>query len=202
MKTPLQFVVINGDIVHRTATHLLQEAKNYFDQLPFPYYVTRGNHDAVSDLVWESVWGYTPNYIIARKDSSLLLLDTSNQAGEILCGDAVLVENMLGSADETLPVFVFMHIPYFRNTTVQECPEISKVLAGSNKVRAVFHGHDHSKDLAIRLGKQAILFDGHFGSSWGTPYRGYRIVEQKSSTEFSTYQFDLINQLRISESDF
>ncbi|MDR6809776.1 hypothetical protein J2Y45_006843 [Dyadobacter sp. BE34] len=200
--SPLHFTVINGDIVHRTATNLLDEAKAYLDKLPCPYFVTRGNHDRVSDQVWESVWGYPPNQIISRKNFTLLLVDTSNQAGDTLCGNPIWIEKMMQSVGKSDPTFLFMHIPYFRVNTTQECPEIPKVISRYSNIRAIFHGHDHSKDTGIMVGQQAILFDGHFGSSWGTPYRGYRIVQQVSDSSFSTYQYNFSNQTRINDLTF
>lgn len=198
----LDFVVINGDIVHRTATELLPEAKRYFDQLPFPYFVTRGNHDSVTDKEWQATWGYPPNHVVFQNNATLLLIDTSDETGGVLCGDQTWAESMIQDFDERLPAFAFMHIPYLRLTPAQECSEMANVIARYKKIRAIFHGHDHSKDAGILLGQQAILFDGHFGSSWGTPYRGYRVVEQIAASKFLTYQYDYNNRLRINELNF
>src|SRR5688572_25010112 len=47
-QSPLDFCVINGDIIH-DGKDFLVPAKKYLDNLPVKYYVTKGNHDMVSD---------------------------------------------------------------------------------------------------------------------------------------------------------
>lgn len=44
----LQFVVMNGNLLHEGSTGLLLKTNMYLGQLPVSYYVTRGNHDRVS----------------------------------------------------------------------------------------------------------------------------------------------------------
>lgn len=198
--TPLQFVVINGDLVHENSAALLSKAKVYLDQLPVPYYVTRGNHDRVPIATWQSIWGYATNHVVERPDSTLVLLDTSNEAGDYLCGNSQWLDSALSITRPDKPVFLFMHIPYIRNTTGTDvCGDILTVLNRYPRVRAVFHGHDHTKDFGIILNQTALLFDAHFGSSWGTPYRGFRLVEQSTADRYFTYQYDFINQKRLNE---
>jgi hypothetical protein len=43
------------------------------------------------------------------------------------------------------------------------------------------------------------LFDSHFGGNWGTPYRGYRIVEVLGNKQIRTYimnPLEKINETR------
>ncbi|WP_082111525.1 metallophosphoesterase family protein [Spirosoma radiotolerans] len=196
-KAPLQFVVINGDLIHEGNDGLLPRAKAYLDTLPVPYYVTRGNHDRVSVDVWQQLWGYGTNHVVERDNATLILLDTSNEAGDTLCGDDVWLRQTLKTVRTTVPVFLFMHIPFIHNLLGTDvCSAIVAVLADFPAVRAVFHGHDHTKDQSIIYQGAALLFDAHFGSSWGTPYSGYRIVES-ADQKLSTYQFDFVNQKQI-----
>ncbi len=195
--SPLQFIVINGDLVHEGNNGLLPKAKAYLDTLPVPYYVTRGNHDRVSVDTWQQLWGYGTNHVVERDDATLILLDTSNEAGDTLRGDDVWLRQALKTVRSTVPVFLFMHIPFIHNIQGTDiCGNIVSVLADFPNVRAVFHGHDHTKDQGIFYQKSALLFDAHFGSSWGTAYRGYRIVEQAGQA-LSTYQYDFINKKKI-----
>ncbi|MFD2932920.1 metallophosphoesterase family protein [Spirosoma flavum] len=195
--SPLQFIVINGDLVHEGNNNLLPRAKAYLDTLPVPYYVTRGNHDRVSVSDWQQLWGYDTNHVVERDNATLILLDTSNEAGDTLCGDDVWLRQTLKTVRSTVPVFLFMHIPFIHNIQGTDiCGNIVSVLTDFPAVRAVFHGHDHTKDQSIFYQRSALLFDAHFGSSWGTAYRGYRIVEQAGQT-LSTYQYDFINQKQI-----
>jgi len=196
-QNPLQFVVINGDLIHQGNDGLLPKAKAYLDTLPVPYYVTRGNHDRVSVAVWQQLWGYGTNHVVERDNATLVLLDTSNEAGDTLCGDDIWLRQALKTARTDVPVFLFMHIPFIHNLAGTDvCNALVAVLADFPSVRAVFHGHDHTKDQSIVYQGAALLFDAHFGSSWGTPYRGYRIVES-AGKQLSTYQYDFVNQKQI-----
>lgn len=47
----VDFVVFNGDLIHDDPA-LMPQVKLYFDTLKSPYYVTRGNHDRVSNQEW------------------------------------------------------------------------------------------------------------------------------------------------------
>lgn len=200
--TPLQFVVINGDLVHEGNSGLLPKAKAYLDQLPIPYYVTRGNHDRVSIDTWQQVWGYGTNHVVEHDNVTLILLDTSNEAGDTLCGDDVWLRQTMKSVRSSVPAFLFMHIPFIHNAQGTDiCTGILGVLTDYPVIRAVFHGHDHTKDLGIMYGKTAVLFDAHFGSSWGTAYRGFRLVEQ-SGQAFTTHQYDFTDKQTINSLSF
>lgn len=200
--SPLQFVVINGDLVHEGNNGMLPKAKAYLDQLPMPYYVTRGNHDRVSVDTWQQLWGYGTNHVVERADATLILLDTSNEAGDTLCGDDAWLRTTMATVRPSVPAFLFMHIPFIHNTQGTDlCGGILNVLNDFPIIRAVFHGHDHTKDLGLMFAKTALLFDAHFGSSWGTPYRGYRMVEQ-SEQAMHTYQYDFTNQKQINSLTF
>lgn len=199
---PLQFVVINGDLVHEGNSGLLPKAKAYLDQLPVPYYVTRGNHDRVSVDTWQQLWGYGTNHVVERDNATLILLDTSDEAGDTLCGDDVWLRQTMKSVRSSVPAFLFMHIPFVHNAQGTDvCTGILGVLTDFPIIRAVFHGHDHTKDLSIMYGKTALLFDAHFGSSWGTAYRGFRLVEQSGQT-LTTHQYDFTNKQTINSLSF
>jgi hypothetical protein len=81
------------------------------------------------------------------------------------------------------------------------CPEIRSILEGAPNLVAVFHGHDHDQDNVIFLNRRPYFFDAHLGGSWGTNYRGYRIVEVRGDGSVITYQCDpeafLVNSTRI-----
>jgi predicted phosphodiesterase len=82
-ETPLDFCVINGDIIH-DKKDFLPLAKQKIDGLDPVYYVTRGNHDMVSADYWNEVWGMPLNHTVIAKDHAIILADTSNEAGKYL----------------------------------------------------------------------------------------------------------------------
>jgi hypothetical protein len=65
---PLDFCVMNGDIVHDEKSFLAQ-AKQKIDGLKVPYFVTRGNHDKCSSEYWKQVWNMPLNHQKVVKNS-------------------------------------------------------------------------------------------------------------------------------------
>jgi 3',5'-cyclic AMP phosphodiesterase CpdA len=70
-EAPLDFCVINGDIIHNEK-HLLALAKQKLDALTPEYYVTRGNHDMVSTAYWNEVWGMPVNHSVKVKGHAIV----------------------------------------------------------------------------------------------------------------------------------
>ncbi len=85
-ESPLNFCVVNGDIIH-DEKDLLARAKTFLDKLPVKYFVTKGNHDRVSDQHWNDVWGMPVNHDVVMNDAGLLFATTSNEAGDYLSPD-------------------------------------------------------------------------------------------------------------------
>jgi hypothetical protein len=68
-----------------------------------------------------------------------------------------------------------------------DCPEFFQLLSKYKNVKAIFNGHDHDQDdIKIKNGVP-FIFDAHFGGSWGTAYRGFRIVELRKDNSLLTY---------------
>ncbi|HEX6222950.1 MAG TPA: metallophosphoesterase, partial [Chryseolinea sp.] len=85
-------------------------------------------------------------------------------------------------------VFIFIHIPQAKWTKNGiETPEFFDVLKNYKNVRAVFHGHEHDQDGVKTVNNLPFMFDSHFGGSWGTSYRGFRVVELVKQNSFLTY---------------
>ncbi len=188
-KKKLDLIFINGDLFHDDPV-FLPKVKTSFDQFPTPYYVTRGNHDRVSEETWKNTWGYTPNHDFAIGDYAFLLADTSNEKGEYLCADAAWLEQALQKHADKKWVFVFLHIPPNKKWTEHgvDCSPVQELLEKTPNVAGIFHGHDHEIDDRKLSGGKPYFFDGHFGGNWGTAYKGYRIVEIFANGNWQSYQ--------------
>lgn len=186
----LDFVILNGDLIHDDPT-LLYDFKTSLKPLLVPYYVTRGNHDKVALDVWKSTWGYPTNHSFTWAGHAFLLLDTSNEAGKYLCPDIDWVRQELKKYEDEKGIFVFMHITPARWTTHGvDCKELRELFAATPNLKAIFHGHDHDQDSVKTEGGKPYFFDAHFGGSWGTTYKGYRVVEVAEDGTWSSYQFN------------
>lgn len=183
----LDFCVINGDVIH-DATNLLVPAKNHLDKLPVKYYVTKGNHDRVSDQYWNEVWGMPVNHDVQMKKDTLLFATTSNEKGEYLSPDLDWMKAKLDASKKQNNVFIFIHIPQAKWTKNGiETPPFFELLKQYKNVRGVFHGHEHDQDGVKSLHNIPFMFDSHFGGSWGTTYKGFRVVEMVKEKSFLTY---------------
>lgn len=187
---PLDFCVMNGDIVHDEKS-FLPLAKKKLDGFRMPYYVTRGNHDKCSPDFWQNVWSMPLNHKVVVKDSVVLLGDTSNEQGTYVSPDLAWLASQLEANKMSKNVFLFLHIPQAKWTKNGiETPEFFKLVKQFPNIRAVFHGHEHDQDGVQMVGKLPFLFDSHIGGSWGTPHKGFRVVELLANGTVLTYLMD------------
>ena len=178
-ETPLDFCVINGDIIH-DKKDFLPLAKQKIDVLDPVYYVTRGNHDMVSSDFWNEVWGMPLNHTVIAKDQAVILADTSNEAGKYLSPNLDWLAAQLEANKKRKHVLLFLHIPQKAWTANGiNTPGFESLVEKYPNVTAIFHGHEHDQDGVKLLGtmQTPCLFDAHMGGSWGTPYKGFRVVE-------------------------
>jgi len=187
---PLDFCVMNGDIVHDEKSFLSQ-AKMKIEGLKVPYFVTRGNHDKCSSDYWEQVWSMPLNHQKVVKNSLILLGDTSNEQGTYVSPDLVWLEAQLEAHKKRANIFLFLHIPQAKWTKNGiETPAFFELIKKYPNIRAVFHGHEHDQDGVQMIGKLPFLFDSHIGGNWGTPHKGFRVVELLNSGTVLTYLMD------------
>ena len=178
-ETPLDFCVINGDIIH-DKKDFLPLAKQKIDVLDLVYYVTRGNHDMVTADYWNEVWGMPLNHTVIAKDQAVILADTSNEAGKYLSPNLDWLEEQLEANKKRKHVLLFLHIPQKAWTANGiNTPSFESLVDKYPNVTAIFHGHEHDQDGVKLLGARQTpcLFDAHMGGSWGTTYKGFRVVE-------------------------
>lgn len=174
---PLDFVLLNGDLADRGVASA-QKAKALLAGLAMPQFFLQGNHDRLSADEWRAVWGTPANQVLNRGPYSLILANTSNQAGDELCADEGWLATALRGTSGQRAVLVAMHVPPKTWTKYGvDCAGVRKLLADAGNVRAVFLGHDHDQlGMRMSLGVR-YFFDGHFGGHWGNEQKTLREVE-------------------------
>lgn len=198
-ETPIDFCVINGDIIHNEK-HLLPLAKQKLDALDPKYYVTRGNHDMVTADYWQEVWGMPLNHMVEIKKNAIILGDTSNEDGKYLSPDLNWLAKQLEANKQKKNVFLFLHIPQKAWTAnAIDTPGFEALVNQYPNITAIFHGHEHDQDGVKLLGSRQVpcLFDAHMGGNWGTPYKGFRVVEMLKDGTLLSYMMN--PSLKINE---
>lgn len=186
-KLPLNACVINGDIIHNEPAFMPEAAKE-LQQLQVPFYVTRGNHDRVTADVWQQTWNMPLNHAVVIQDQVFLLGDTSNEKGKYLPPDPDFFNENFKHYKHAKNIFIFLHItPVKWTENAVDGIEFQKLIQKQKNIKAIFNGHDHDQDNIKMLGNIPFLFDGHFGGSWGTSYRGFRIVELLDDNTMRSY---------------
>jgi DNA repair exonuclease SbcCD nuclease subunit len=186
-KNPLAFCMINGDIIHDDKTYF-PAAKNALDKLKLKYYVSQGNHDHATAGEWESIWKMPVNFDFTIKENTFLIATTSDEKGTYLCPDIKWMASRLEQHHRQQNVFIFIHINPGKMTKYGvDCPELFEIFAKHKNIRAVFNGHDHDEEGIKKKDALPFIFDAHFGGSWGTEYRGFRIVELMNDNSILTY---------------
>jgi hypothetical protein len=187
---PLTCCVFNGDLIHDKPEYLPQ-LKSEFAQLQIDWYVARGNHDRVSAREWSDTFGYSLNHRIELQQATLILADTSNEKGEYLSPDLTWLKEQLQLSVKADHVFLFLHIPqapWTKNSV--DTPALFDLIKSYPNIRAVFHGHEHDQDGSRKVGSVPFIFDAHVGGNWGTPYRGFRVVEMLKNNELVSYMMN------------
>ncbi len=199
-KQPFAFAVINGDIVHDDKNHC-PAAKAILDRLRLKYYVSQGNHDMLTPSEWQAAWNMPVNLDFKIRSSSFLIASTSNEKGTYLCPDLEWMKTRLEAHRRQDHVFIFIHInPAKLTTHAVDCPELYTLFNQYPNIRAVFNGHDHDEEGIKMKGRIPFVFDAHIGGSWGTSYRGFRVVELLKDDTLATYilnPIDKINTARL-----
>ncbi|MBK7435524.1 MAG: metallophosphoesterase [Saprospiraceae bacterium] len=192
---PFAFCMINGDIIHDDKAHC-PAAKAALDRLQVKYYVSQGNHDKLTADEWMQTWKMPINLHFSIKKNSFVIASTSNETGTYLCPDLGWMSTTLEKLKRQKNVFVFIHInPVKLTTNAVDCPELLQLLTKYKNVRAVFNGHDHDEEKIKVKENVPFVFDAHFGGSWGTDYRGYRIVELYSDNSVATWVMNPENRI-------
>ncbi len=184
----VDFVVFNGDLIHDEPIWM-PKVKQVYDQLKMPYFVSKGNHDRVSETRWLEIWNQPSNIFFPnQEDYGIIILNSSNEAGDFLCVDQEFLRFSLEESKPKKHVFVFIHISQNDWTRFgKNCEEVMTLLGTYENVRAIFHGHDHDVDGIMWNRKKPYLWSGHFGGNWGNPFPSYRVCEVDTAGKIKTY---------------
>lgn len=195
----LDFTIVNGDLFHNDATYL-NKVKLVWDKLGMPYYVSHGNHDMVSDAVWQQTWATPYNYSFVKGDTAFIVLNTADEKGTYICPDVAYTKAQLAKYASYKNLFVIMHITPVKWTGAGiDCPEIVDMFSKQSNLKGIFHGHDHNEDDMKEKDGKHYFFDSHVAGNWGTAYRGYRIVEVLKTGDVITYQYNPAMGLKVNE---
>jgi Icc protein len=196
---PFEFCVFNGDLVHDDISHI-PTLKTTFDQLPFKYFVTQGNHDTATKEEWESGWQTPLNFDHVIGNNVLLFATTSNKQGKYLPPDIDWLGKKFEEHKNAKHIFLFIHIPPIKWTANGiDSPEFQSLVKKQKNLKAVFHGHEHDQDGIKWQDDIPYIFDSHIGGNWGTSYRGYRIVELYKNGSMLTYIMNPTEKINIAE---
>ena len=150
----------------------------------------------VSPTYWQEVWGTPLNHQVEVKKSLVLLGDTATEAGKYVSPDLEWLKNQLEAHKNTKNIFLFLHIPQAKWTKNGiETPAFFELIKNYPNIRAVFHGHEHDQDGVQMVGNLPFLFDSHVGGSWGTPHKGFRVVELLNDGTLITYLMNPTDKL-------
>jgi hypothetical protein len=189
----LDFLIVNGDLVHNRPDLLPKVKETYLDKLKVPYYTISGNHDHTDGPMWKAVFGYEDKYTVDKGDIGFVFANTADIKGKYIPPDAAFLKASFDKFKDKPIVFAVLHVPCKvwmpeEKDIFIDHPEIIDLLHSYPNIKAVFHGHDHSLDGVRFTGKLPHLFDSHFGGDWGTEYKGYRVVEVAMDNKINTYQ--------------
>lgn len=189
-QTPLDFCVINGDIIHDKKEFLLP-AKNRIAELKMSWFVTKGNHDMVSDEYWNEVFQMPVNHDVTIKNNAILLGTTSNEKGQYLSPNLEWMKEKLEKSRKHKNTIIFIHIPQAKWTKNGiETLAFFDLLKNYPNVKAVFHGHEHDQDGVKMQNGLPFIFDSHIGGNWGTDYKGFRVNEILKDNSLITYMMN------------
>ena len=193
--SPLDFAVVNGDIVHDDR-NFFAGAKKSLDTLSFPYFVTQGNHDHATAEQWESAWGMPVNLAKTMGDTALVMAGTSDEKGTYLPPDLDWLSARFQEYRGARHILLFIHIPPVKWTAnAIESKGFQDLARNQPNLRAVFHGHEHDQFGVKWKDGVPYLFDSHIGGNWGTSFRGYRIVELYRNGAMRTWMMDPLKSL-------
>src|SRR5690606_19275077 len=160
---PCAFLLLNGDIIHNEPS-FLPEAYNALKGVHDKLYVTQGNHDRVSDSLWQDIWQQATNSDFTIDDMAFIFGTTSDVSGALNCPNTDFLKTRVEKYKNKKHVFIFWHIhPHYADMACGE--DIKVILNRYSNIRGIFNGHDHNDESIRTIEGIPYMFDGRLGGS-------------------------------------
>lgn len=193
-ETGLDFLVLNGDIVHSSSEDysdpeemLRYVIPNIYEPLNVPLYTTAGNHDRINTETWKEITGHNRSHTFEWGDIGFIVLDTSDVSGSRqICIDKEFLAKSVDKFKHKKGVVLVSHIPRHRGQFLQpsvdspHCTEILKTLRNCENLLFMTHGHMHGQHGKFMRFGVPLFFDGHittYGTVGENTFYSYRIYE-------------------------
>lgn len=150
----IEFILIAGDVTDKGDSLSLEKAKNLLSKLKMPYYITFGNHDALSskapNSLYKRIFG-NDKFSFTSKGKHFIGFTTcpDERYGEGQCSKADLnwIDSTLKTIEPKIPIIALTHYP-LQKGDVKNWVELTDLLRKYN-VQTVLNGHYHRNALLV-----------------------------------------------------
>lgn len=142
---PYSFVIICGDITNLGLLEEFDVSRRFFNKLKFPYLVSRGNHDLISngDIISRKMFG-KGDFDFTFKGNQFILFDNNNWENSGPAPDVPWVREKLASSTASNKILVAHVSPDDRDRFSDNQIRDFSTLVDTYNVNYFFHGHDHN----------------------------------------------------------
>jgi predicted phosphodiesterase len=165
---PVDFIMLNGDIGDiNTKFQNYNRALKLCEAFKMPYFFTHGNHDHLTDDLWNGFFPYQKNYSIKIGDNAFICVNNveneiPGDTGFTNINDTWLTSVLAKYTSENL--FLISHYGKLDNNLLDKC-------AAKPNFKAAFNGHTHDLIQEVVRGVDCFA-DGSFSvpanTDWST----------------------------------
>ena len=203
---PIDMVFILGDISSTPSTNPPLSytwwhdfVDNYLPQLEMPYYVIKGNHDAVTDAQWASAFSYPKNYTVVTDEYAFICLNSyggaySGGAGDYHTPVDVTWINAQLAKLSNKKIFILSH---YVDPLLD--PNLVSIINANSNIVCAFDGHGHLDTTTNPSGGKPVFMCGQFSAgvtkTTGWCYRNLELNDQiKTEMIYIAKQYPLFLQ--------
>lgn len=155
---PYDFIIINGDTSILGLKEEFLESKNYFETLNYPFLVSLGNHDLLSNgaTIYKRLYGKT-NFSFNYKGVQFIFFDSNNwESSDKAPNNDFILSNIQGAGDN---IFI-AHVPLDdKDRFTHDEIDYWKSLTTSYQIPIMFAGHNHNPGVS-QFGNSEIITIG------------------------------------------